>query len=332
MNEQQLYYYTRINDYNVGQNTMDIKPGDNVHGGGMNAKALYVSEAVEVILCDNLEQGNLFLIDPLAIYQNNDKLQEIVDSKATKILWCEESELLRWRYSQRKTLCDNVDAVAVCNEYFQNILMEYDIKSSILRTPIDVQMYKPTTKKPQLLIVGQASYCKGTDTIIKVLDALPKEIEPVFIGSAALWGHVGRQADIELESRLGSVCRHIPSASHKEVANLMNESWGYLCMSKYDVGALAMLEAGMSGCECFIWNRHRFADSYPIHRVPSDVDGCVEYITNQFQSFDGVANYAMRSFVKSRHSYESFRSQLETLVSDVIKPSDDNLLHIKVVQ
>ena len=324
-----LHYLTRLSDYNKGQNNMQARPHKGVSGGGMNAKALYLSEATEVTLCDSFEDGDVFLIDPLALSPN--RLEEVIQTNRIKVLWCEEPELVSWNYSDRALLCDNVDIVAVSNEYLQNILAEYDIRSTILRTPIDSDFYQPGPKKPQLLCVGQASYSKNTDTILKVFKGLPSEIEPIYIGNAALWGDTARDADTKLESKISDVCRHIPAASHEEITSLMRESWGYLCMSRYDVGSLAMLEAGMSGCECFIWDHHRFADSYPIHRTPSDVNGCIEYIREKFGSFNPAPNLAIRSFMESRHSYKSFRSQLQLMISGIIDQKTGPKLKIEPI-
>ena len=323
-----LHYYTRIADYDNGQNNMAVRPKKGVSGGGMNSKALYLSQAIEVTLCNNFDAGEVFLIDPLALYPA-DKIDQVVETNRIKILWCEEAELASWNHSDRKLVCDNVDVVAVCNEYLQNILREYDIESEILPTPIDSDFYTPGAKKPQLLVVGQASYSKNTDTILKVFSELPKSIKPIFIGCAALWGENARSSDTCLESEIAKVCQHIESASHAEISKLMSESWGYLCMSKYDVGALAMLEAGMSGCECFVWDRHRFADSYPVHHTPSDIYGCVNYIVDQFKSFTATPNYAIRSFIQHRHSYKSFRLQLQRIINDIVaakSPSKPNIV------
>ena len=248
-------YYTRKKEYIEGQYHQNKPPIDGVCGGGMNSKAYHFMQAVDGEIIDELTGINgVVLVDPLALTQAHqsdvlNRLDQYAESPATKILWAEEQEIIRWKHAMRQEICDWSDAICCSNLYLQNILREYDIEAQVLYTPVDHTIYKPARqKKRKIICVGQASYAKGTDKIIELYSMLPDDIEKVFIGNAALWGAVMRQADVGSEKGLSEVCTHYPALTHDEVARHMADAWAIVFLSQYDVGSLAFIEAGMSGC------------------------------------------------------------------------------------
>ena len=328
-----IFYYTRQKEFEQGQKDTKIAPGYAVPGGGMNAKALNFTKSVNGKIIGDLKVGSgIVLVDPLAITQTHaeegdDRFYEYMTSPMTKILWLEEQEVFRWSFSKRKMLVAYAQGVLCCNEYMQNLLAQFDIKAQVLYTPIDDNLYKPAKqKKPQLVALGQVSHAKRTDTMLRMFERLPKDIEPIYIGSAALWGLPSRKADTELEKLVSQYCTHIPSASHEEVARILGESWAMASMTIYDVGSLAFIEAGLSGCNVYAHIYHRMFDEYDnVERTSDNPEYMADEITAQFTKFDGKPNLKLRKELIKKHSYGAFQKQLKIRISDVIvsEPQDE---------
>ena len=322
-----MIYYTRRKEFDCGQSDKDIRPRNGVCGGGMNAKALNFLSAVDgAIKGDLSEVHGVVLVDPLALSQESgpdapERVQEYCQSVATKILWCEEQEIIRMNAKHRVVVLEHTDTVTVCNQYLQSIIAEYDIESEVLYTPIDHLYYKPAvTKKRQIVVMGQVSYAKNTPMVIEVFDALrDKDIEPIFVGNALLWGMLSRESDAELEPQLKDVCTHFPALSHSEVAQLLSESWAYLNIAKYDVGSLAFIEAGLSGCHVFASKYHRQFDEYTnVIRPTMDSQVVVDTICQHLDEFSGEPNLLLRKELMKKHAYSVFRAKLRQIVGDAI--------------
>ena len=335
-----IYYYTRKREYDEGQYNLNRPPIDGVCGGGMNTKAYNFLKAVDGQLIDDLSETvdhGIALIDPLAISQitplskgeSPDRIADFERSLMTKILWCEEQEIIRCNYNQRLSLCDKADGVYACNLYLQSILKEYGIDAGVLYSPVDHTLFKPAKqKKPKIVVSGQVSYAKGTDKIIEMFGLLPDEIEKVFVGNAKLWGMESRKTDADLEKELGDVCTHIQGLTHTEMAAQFAEAWGYVTMSKYDVGSFSFLEAGMSGCEVFAHDLHRQFDEYEnVIRTADSPKVMATVIESRFATFDpDIHNTELRKELIKKHSYQAFRKSLKAIVGNLLVP---DVTHIK---
>ena len=338
-----VMYLTRLKMFKEGQCDEKTQPMAECPGGGMNAKAWNLLRAIDVELVDKpiARKGGIALLDVLAMHPDGEKfneiVQEILEWDVIKILWAEEQEFLRWSHQKRLELISATDIMAVSNLYLQSILNEFDIDTKILYTPIDSTFYKPAkTKKPRLVAVGQVSWSKNTDGIIELFTALKDtEIECVFIGNAHLWGKMARSTDSVLESQLEKCCTWISSASRTEMAELLGEAWGFVSMSRYDVGSLSFLESAMAGCHCFAWNTHPQFDEYKhINRFDAVEDGTT-LILDKFNETRDKPNRQIRNEVMKKHSFESFTKSLAYIIGDVyleqpgkiaepITPSEDN--------
>ena len=323
-----ISYYTRKTMFEMGQMTEFDLPGELKAGGGMNSKCWNMMRAIDIQVVDQIEdiEHLVVLIDPLQISSlGSDKaaiIAEIKALKALKILFAEEQELLRWNGHLLKLIIDAVDVVAVSNRYLQNILLEFGVSSEILYTPIDSDFYSPgDAVNPRLVAMGQVSIVKNTRAIIELFRSMPEEIECVFIGNSALWGEVKNPVDKTIESELSDVCTWYSSLSRTEVAEVLSTAWGYVSMSKYDVGSLSFLEAGMSACHCFAWDVHLQFDEYVNvmrfdgnHGRTLDVKFGVDTILESFEKTGDSLDLAIRDELMHKHSFSVFKNKLVDLV------------------
>ena len=301
---------------------------------GMTSKTWNTTEAVPSIhTTSDIESAKgVALIEPLMMHegiqgQDRDEafisnIEKIKASASIKIAWTEEQELLRWTGKQRGCFFHEVDHVACCNKYQHDMLSAYmsNIKTSILRTPINSEFYKPSPEKNRKVIaMGRVCSAKNIEGVIKMFELLPKDIEKVYIGNQSLWGSRKTVAHTELENSLQRVSdRWIPSATKEEVAIELATAMGYFNVSIYDVGCLSFLESAMSGCHCFAWRFHPMFNEYTqCHRFDQFEEGAA-LIAKVFDEAGDKPDMKMRAQVMSAHSYESFNNQLKNLLLEVM--------------
>lgn len=332
-----VLYLTRKEMFYQGQSDQNATPGKECPGGGMNAKAWNVLRAIDTKLIGSISDATeipgfssakcCILIDPLMMHPKGadpfQMIEEIAEFDALKILWAEEQELMRWTHQKRLMMIDAVDAVAVSNEYLASVFDEFGIDSSVLYTPIDSTFYKPAkTKKPHLVGLGQVSYAKNIPDLIELFKAVNSssaELETVFVGGSELWGQPGRETDRALEKELGNNCTHIKSASRADVAEILGEAWGFVSMTRYDVGSLSFLESATSGCHCFGWYNHPQFDEYKsVNRFEDSKNGA-ETIIEKYSEVGNSPDNSIRTEVSKKHSFNNFQKALDNLIGDIYR-------------
>lgn len=293
------------------------------HATGMNSKYWNATRAVDMKLTHTLEDVNsgIVIIDPLWVWQYEDtqeRWEALQKLNAIKIVWAEEQEFLRLPRDRRMALYNHVDLTTTCNKFLQALLLEFGIKNDILYTHIDEGFYKPEEKSPLVMAGGQVSYEKGTHRIIELFKEL--KCEKVFVGNAELWGkeppqHQGVRFEARkaLERELSNVCDHISYADRNEMCKLYSTAAVYVNLSRYDVGCLSVLEAGMSGCHLVLWDQHRQFDEYYNVCRSSNKDYTFAKITELIET--PKVNEAIRDEMIKKHGQKAFRANLTNIVS-----------------
>lgn len=307
-------------------------PSEYTRSSGMTSKVWNVHRAIpEIRVRDRIEESAIVhLVEPLwFVNKTDERLQSIKDSQELTLLWAEEQELSRWNGNEMENVFNSVNGIAVCNEYYKQVITEFVgyRKIHVLRTPIDSHWFQPATgpKEPFIVGIGQISHEKNILDLcdlfkrVRNLDYGDKpKLQSVYIGNSEMWAEntyhnreagqeVGRSADI-----------WIPSANRREVAEWLSKSWGYVNMSIYDVGCLSFLEAGMAGCHAFCWNEHPMFDEYPVTRF-DDAEAGAKAIHEEYMADDHAHlkdDVKLMHHIRHHHSYNSFRAQLSNVIRD----------------
>ena len=308
---------------------------ENRHGlsmgvaSGMNSKTLGVLEAMPSIGMTGSPSSpcSIMIIEPLSLSSRDDpdalskNIEALSDNPAMKVVWAEEQEFLRWPGNQREGLLKIVKAFASCNKYQERLTNPFigDLPGSILRTPVNSSLFTPATKSLKIVAMGRVCTEKNIAGVVRLFDEIPDEFEKVYIGGQGMWGEASSAANTRLETAIeSSVDRWIKIATRDQVAQELSTAWGYFNVSIYDVGCLSFLEAAMSGCHCFAWEFHPMFDEYKrVHRF-KDYQGGAKRIVDVVNKAGVNPDMKMRAEVMRSHSYESFASQIESLVMGVI--------------
>ena len=301
-------------------------PGGGVHSKLWNIKRVFPSMEISTELGEGIN-----LIDPLWLNMFNtpeslqEKTKAIKDINAINILWQEELSIFRFiDSSQRFKLIEAVDHILNCNQYLLEMMRAYiDKPMHVLYTPIDSDFFKPAkTKRPQIMATSRIWTQKNVEGVYEFFKALPNNIDKVFVGSCDMWGESVKKyetypQDVITQKKIKDVCEWHPALDKEEIAEIFSESWGYLNMSRCDVGCLSFLEAAMSGCHCFCWHSHPMFDEYAfVNRFHGIKDG-VEAVMNKLKQQPN-ANTSIRNFMISKHGYEAVQSQMESLLKEVL--------------
>ena len=310
------------------ESNLDDAPNEENPGGGIHSKLWNIKRAFPDIEVSSELGDGINLIDPLWANIDNtyESLEEsekkLKENNAFNILWQEELAMFRMSNSQfRFKLIDAVDCIVNCNRYLNNVMRAYITQPMhILYTPIDDKFYKPSeTKKKQIVAMGCVGTHKNVDGIIEMFKALPNEFDKIYIGSSLLWGKRKDFSDVgaKLEKKLKNICEWHPELDKRETAEVLSDSWGYVNMSRYDVGCLSFLESAMSACHCFCWDSHPMFDEYHfINRFIGIEDG-VQVIVEKYRN-NTKMNGSLRNYMKAKHGYEAVRENLKRVLGEVL--------------
>ena len=309
------------------------RPGITEGGGGMRSKTWNIQRAYPHIHVTNnyKEAGLVALLEPLVFHENYTPgdpdsfmklVNEIKKSKRLNVLFAEEAEISRWTGNQQQAVFNAVDSIWVCNEYLQQQVMGFKppVKPQILRTPIDADFYQPAAEKEKVVVATSVvSVGKNIVGIVDLFDAIRanlKDVTTVFVGNAEMWGFemIGGDA---LQAEIKRAADFWYDAKNRlEMRDLFSKAAIYVNMSRYDVGSLSFLEAGMSGCTCLAWDNHPMFDEYVTIERFKDVDEAVKLIGTHI---DAGPNTVTRTEIESHHSYTAFNAQLNNLIIEELK-------------
>ena len=300
------------------------RPKEGKHGGGIVTKYLYVKTCLpDLHVTDDCSDPNLkqmLLIEPIFIERDySEKLEALRKHRGIKLLWAEEQAVFRWDPEQRKRIFDAVDGLVACNLYQKQLLQVIagELPIYVLRSPIPEITEVSDHREKRVIAVSKIGLQKNTDAILKVFESLPEGIEKVFLGNAGLWGSHRYLYDLAIEEQIAETAdRHITGASLAEVSEILSTSAIYLSMTIYDVGSLAFLEAGMSGCTCVCWDYHPMFDEYSSVVRFRDVDEAVKVIERRMEQ-PATIDAQMRAEIIEKHSAEQFENALKSLFLEV---------------
>ena len=346
-----------VNHENVIGADLDAAPSAKNPGGGVQSKVWNIQRAFPNMKIAH-ELGDVInFIDPMWINVNNTgesherKLEELENSKAINILWQEELAMFRLTFNNlgkgqiindyRFKFYKKMDYIVNCNRYLNDMMKAYiNSPMRILYTPIDDELFKPATKKKQIVAMGRICHQKNTKDVIQMFQALPDSIEKIYIGSADLWGKPPKldeerqqkcdewqqavdqqqheyEQNIELQKQIKEVCDWKPALNKLQVAKILSESWAYLNMSRYDTGCLSFIESALSGCYCFCWENHPMFDEYGfVNRFRGIKDGANLIAELSEKHLD--MNISLRNQMVAKHGYEAVREQLKSIVGDIL--------------
>ena len=312
-------------------------PGVTRPGGGMNTKIWNMKRAVpELHTTSNYDEARLIaLIEPLWFYDDynwntaegdetdfDKRVRLIRESDRVNYLFAEEAEFTRWTGKQQADVLDAVDGFLVSNKYLQQQVKAFAPRKEpqILYTPIDSNLFVPREKKRQVVALSTVCVEKNIADVIKIFDALPKDIHKLYIGSATTWGEAlphGKQLEMKVAN---AADEWIESATHETVAERLGESAVYLNCSRYDVGCLSFLEAAMCGCWCVTDAHHPMFNEYPttpffsLQDAVDKIGVCVE--ADELGTLE--VDFKLRKHVETKHGYHTFIEKLQELVLEAM--------------
>ena len=296
---------------------------------GVHSLQYHVQAAADVQITASLADcGEVVLVNPLWLKTGKPtqdapawelNLAALAQTDRTLIAYADEAELLKFPGSLRDAFLACMDGVLVSNRYLQRALQAY-VRSRIgvLYPPVDATLFTlPThTQRQQLVVVGNVSLLKNTESILRFFQMLPNAFQKVFVGNCTLWGTEVYPIDRRLEAALPAVCEWIPFLPMRQLARLLRDAWGYLNMSRFDVCCMSFIEAALTGCACFVWDKHPFADEYPVHRFSTVQEG-VALVQSVWQHTAGRPDMKLRAAMAKNHSYDAFASRLHQYVQEI---------------
>ena len=108
-------------------------------------------------------------------------------------------------------------------------------------------------------------------------------------------------------------------SNDNDLRKMLAESYAYINMSRSRYYPINFIKAGLSGCMCFVWSYHPFADEYPVHRF-ENADDAVPLIQAVFEKTGETANADIRASMMDWHSPPKFHENLQNIVKKIIFP------------
>ena len=295
------------------------------HNGGMHTKVDRVRRAVgelyEVHVISDLSslRSDFVLIEPLYFRMSGiSALDGLRSHPATKILYCSETEVLRWTGRFRKELLEICDVVTCNCDYQASLSTAVGIQNPYrLIDPIPEDEFQPLTKQMQVVAMGRISEIKGSAFVAELFRLLADTpIETVYVGGSKLWGEAAA-GDLVLEAEIRDYTdifyenvlpRYVPEA--------IGAASFFVGSTIYDVFSSCHAEALMSGC-ISIGGEHPIYVERPgftVKTAEATVDVIGE-LTNGFKEMpDQKQGQAARRWAEQHLSFDCFKGQLTDLL------------------
>ena len=313
-------------------------------GGGMHLKTYFVKEALDQfypnsrMITDTFDiQNKVVLIEPLRLalgidpekydrdFENNDQLLEgLKKTDATKILLTTEFSMLRLPSAMRRQLVYACDAVAASCKFQSKLLRYAGIETPhIIRDTISDIYCSPIPwkdRKDQIVSVGQISWQKNTSRTIALFKALEGKVERIYVGSHALWRALDQnEHSIRLQNELYENCdRVIRECTIAELAKLFYVTKYGLWTAIHDTtstGTISMLRAGIP----VVSAEHGYAHGLPIQKAYSlsdQIQATQDMLDADNDKMSELSEKAIE-WCEDNVSYDSFARQLTNVMRTV---------------
>ena len=295
------------------------------HSGGMHTKVDRVRRAVgelyKIYITSDLSslRSDFVLIEPLYFRMSGvDLLDGLRSHPATKILYCSETEVLRWTGRFRKELLEICDVVTCNCDYQASLSTAVGIQSPYrLIDPIPEDEFQPLPKQMQVVAMGRISEVKGSVFVAELFRLLAgTPIETVYVGGSKLWGEANA-GDLELEAEI----REYTDTFHENVLpRYVPEAIGaasfFVGGTIYDVFSSCHGEALMSGCISIGGEHPIYAErpGFTVKTAQATVDVIGE-LTNGFKEMpDQKQGQDARRWAELHLSFDCFKGQLTDLL------------------
>ena len=252
-----------------------------------------------------------------------DRIDQWAALDSFKILINNDLSLARLRGDNREAILDAADIVAATSEYSQGLLGVFYDDVQLIYDPLDIDMFMPRTKTPDIYSSGHIGISKNVMSIVDIFLSLPAQsgLDKTYIGDTNLWGHNGDSISgfvLGLMKDLKVVCSDISNIPYSMLPGVVGRKWGYVADSWYDFSSFCMMEAMLSGCWIFT-GEHLLYDERPGRRFDS-CEGAVEQIMIQLEETppeSGIINEEARQFIVDRNGYDVFRSRIMDILGGI---------------
>ena len=295
------------------------------HSGGMHTKVDRVRRAVsdlyKIYITSDLSslRSDFVLIEPLYFRMSGvDLLDGLRSHPATKILYCSETEVLRWTGRFRKELLEICDVVTCNCDYQASLSTAVGIQSPYrLIDPIPEDEFQPLPKEMQVVAMGRISEVKGSAFVAELFRLLADTpIETVYVGGSKLWG-AANAGDLVLEAEIRDYtdifCENVLP---RYVPEAIGAASFFVGSTIYDVFSSCHGEALMSGCISIGGEHPIYAErpGFTVKTVQATVDVIGE-LTNDFKEMpDQKRGQDARRWAEQHLSFDCFKGQLIDLL------------------
>ena len=298
-------------------------------GGGVVSKVYHLRDAIPSINITNdiSEVRHICLAEALWFTEVDGKegtqkrIEQFSNLDAFKIVWLSDVEIFKIPGYLREQLFDAADVIGTLSDYSQQLVEPFTSKATLLYDPLDIDMFTPGKKRPEIFGIGQISLEKNVESIAKIFQELPKEtgLETTYIGSRHVWGLNHRDAHSEkIENMLRDTCDHFEQKlPRRRIARRMAVMWAYISDTGYDFSSYSMMEAMLCGCWLF-GGKHLMFDERPCRRF-NTTEEAIEQILVQLEETppeSGKINEEARQYIVERNSYDAFKRQLQAIIGE----------------
>lgn len=295
------------------------------HSGGMHTKVdrvrRAVSELYKIYVTSDLSslRSDFVLIEPLYFRMSGvDSLDGLRSHPAPKILYCSETEVLRWTGRFRKELLEICDVVTCNCDYQASVSTAVGIRSPHrLIDPIPEDEFQPLTKQMQVVAMGRISKVKGSAFVAELFRLLADTpIETVYVGGAKLWGEAAAD-DLGLEAEIREYTdTFYENVLPQYVPEAIGAASFFVGSTIYDVFSSCHAEALMSGCISIGGAHPIYAErpGFTVETAQAAFD-VIAQLTNGFKEIpDQKKGQEARRWAEQHLSFDCFKQQLTDIL------------------
>ena len=175
-------------------------------------------------------------------------------------------------------------------------------------------------REAQIVAVGNISWQKNTQHLIKLYKALEGKVRRVYVGSHSLWRSADQDASaIRLQNELYEHCdKVVPECTISELAKLLYQSRYGAWVAMHDTtatGTISMLRAGIP----VVGAAHGYSDEIPT-RTARGLSAQVQAVEDMLEMDDeemGVWSEYVSDWCENNVSYSAFIDQLNGVMRSV---------------
>ena len=306
-------------------------------GGGMacvmDAWIATLSTRYRVNVCNSVDQlsSKICLIEPIWFtsanhhnsYPPDEKVNQIKNHSAIKVLTAVEITPLRWIGRIREQILKSIDAFTVnCPYLWQTFNMVGMTPTAYLCDAIDENLFRPGIKEMSVIAVGALKHVKNAGMILDVFEGLQGCLKRIYMGSDQMWSAEQRKEDRVLSDKV-QYCtdEYYPYASPVEVAYQLAHASFSINTTVHDCSSRSNEEKQMSGIVS-IGGLHPLFEGRPgfhgLRSVPEFIDKIRE-LSNGFQDLPPTKlQEDARKWALKYVSQSAFLNQFEILLRNFI--------------